>query len=87
MFLKFQVNRLAIVVQLLLGEIPDRKTFREAILKKTLVPYYSLTQGIVHLIWIFSKGGWLCYAEKSYYMSAYLLAWNVQIRLCLFFFN
>lgn len=41
----FQVNRLAVVVQLLLGEIPDRKTFREAHLKKTLVPYYQLTQG------------------------------------------
>ncbi|XP_057292701.1 26S proteasome non-ATPase regulatory subunit 3-like isoform X2 [Hydractinia symbiolongicarpus] len=43
---KQHVNRLAIVVQLLLGEIPDRKTFREAILKKTLVPYYSLTQAV-----------------------------------------
>lgn len=45
----FQVNRLAVVVQLLLGEIPDRKTFREAHLKKTLVPYYRLTQGNVRM--------------------------------------
>lgn len=43
---KQHVNRLAVVVQLLLGEIPDRKTFREPILKKTLVPYYQLTQAV-----------------------------------------
>lgn len=43
---KQHVHRLAVVVQLLLGEIPDRKTFREAILKKTLVPYYQLTQAV-----------------------------------------
>ena len=49
----FQVNRLAVVVQLLLGEIPDRKTFREAHLKKTLVPYYQLTQGNVRMHSIF----------------------------------
>jgi len=40
------VHRLAVVVQLLLGEIPDRKTFREPVLKKTLVPYYQLTQAV-----------------------------------------
>lgn len=43
---KQHVHRLAVVVQLLLGEIPDRKTFREPILKKTLVPYYQLTQAV-----------------------------------------
>jgi len=43
---KQHVYRLAVVVQLLLGEIPDRKTFREPVLKKTLVPYYKLTQAV-----------------------------------------
>jgi len=43
---KQHVHRLAVVVQLLLGEIPDRKTFREPMLKKTLVPYYQLTQAV-----------------------------------------
>ncbi|XP_066936417.1 26S proteasome non-ATPase regulatory subunit 3-like [Clytia hemisphaerica] len=43
---KQHVHRLAIVVQLLLGEIPDRKTFRETFLKKTLAPYYQLTQAV-----------------------------------------
>lgn len=43
---KQHVNRLAVVVQLLLGEIPDRKTFREPVLKKTLIPYYKLTQAV-----------------------------------------
>ncbi|XP_065666247.1 26S proteasome non-ATPase regulatory subunit 3 isoform X2 [Hydra vulgaris] len=43
---KQHVNRLAVVVQLLLGEIPDRKIFKESILKNTLVPYYQLTQAV-----------------------------------------
>jgi len=43
---KQHVHRLAIVVQLLLGEIPERKTFREMHLKKTLAPYYQLTQAV-----------------------------------------
>jgi len=43
---KQHVHRLAVVVQLLLGEIPDRKTFREPYLKKTLTPYYQLTQAV-----------------------------------------
>jgi len=43
---KQNVYRLAVVVQLLLGEIPDRKTFREPVLKKTLAPYYKLTQAV-----------------------------------------
>jgi len=43
---KQHVTRLAIVVQLLLGEIPDRKVFREKHLKKTLEPYLQLTQAV-----------------------------------------
>lgn len=43
---KQHVHRLAVVVQLLLGEIPDRKIFREPMLKKTLTPYYQLTQAV-----------------------------------------
>ena len=42
---KQTANKFAVVVQLLLGEIPDRATFREAILRKPLLPYFQLTQG------------------------------------------
>jgi len=43
---KQHVMRLAVVVQLLLGEIPDRKTFREKYLRITLEPYLQLTQAV-----------------------------------------
>ena len=43
--LLWQAHKFAIVVQLLLGEIPDRATFRQPFLRKTLVPYFKLTQG------------------------------------------
>ena len=43
---KQHVTRLSIVVQLLLGEIPDRKLFREKHLRKTLAPYFQLTQAV-----------------------------------------
>jgi len=43
---KQHVMRLAIVVQLLLGEIPDRKVFRDKHLRKTLEPYLQLTQAV-----------------------------------------
>ena len=39
-----------VVVQLLLGEIPDRATFRDPILKKSLFPYLQLTQGMQDVI-------------------------------------
>ena len=38
-------NKFAIVVQLLLGQIPDRVTFRDPILRRPLAPYFKLTQG------------------------------------------
>lgn len=40
-----QAHKFAIVVELLLGEIPDRTTFRDRALMKTLVPYFQLTKG------------------------------------------
>ncbi|XP_072020122.1 26S proteasome non-ATPase regulatory subunit 3-like [Amphiura filiformis] len=43
---KQTVNKLAITVQLLLGEIPDRSVFREKTLKKALAPYLQLTQAV-----------------------------------------
>ena len=51
MFLIFpsQAQKFAIVVELLLGEIPDRATFRDPALKKTLIPYFQLTKGYDHL--------------------------------------
>ena len=42
---KQTAHKFAVVVQLLLGEIPDRATFRDPILRKPLVPYLQLTQG------------------------------------------
>ena len=38
-------HKFAIVVELLLGDIPDRATFREPVLRKPLQPYFQLTQG------------------------------------------
>ncbi|XP_064616098.1 LOW QUALITY PROTEIN: 26S proteasome non-ATPase regulatory subunit 3-like [Liolophura sinensis] len=39
-------QKLAITVELLLGDIPDRAVFREPSLKKTLAPYFLLTQAV-----------------------------------------
>lgn len=38
-------NKLAIIVQLLMGEIPDRSLFRQKVLEKPLMPYFEITQG------------------------------------------
>ena len=38
-------NKLFIIVQLLMGEIPERSVFRQATLRKSLVPYFHITQG------------------------------------------
>ncbi len=40
------VQKLAITVELLLGDIPDRALFREPTLRRTLVPYFQLTQAV-----------------------------------------
>ena len=40
-----QVQMLAITVELLLGDIPDRAVFRTPTMMKTLAPYFQLTQG------------------------------------------
>lgn len=37
--------KLAVVVELLMGEIPERKTFREEVLKKSLRGYLEVAQG------------------------------------------
>ena len=38
--------KLFIIVQLLLGEIPERSIFRQPALKKALIPYLHITQGL-----------------------------------------
>nr|XP_006814940.1 PREDICTED: 26S proteasome non-ATPase regulatory subunit 3-like isoform X2 [Saccoglossus kowalevskii] len=43
---KQTVNKLAITVELLLGDIPDRSLFRQPTMRKTLVPYFQLTQAV-----------------------------------------
>ncbi|KAG2217469.1 hypothetical protein INT45_011905 [Circinella minor] len=40
------VHKFFIVVQLLLGEIPERSLFRQPMLKKALVPYLHITQAV-----------------------------------------
>ncbi|KAJ3413077.1 26S proteasome non-ATPase regulatory subunit [Chytridiales sp. JEL 0842] len=40
------VYKLAIIVQLLTGEIPERSVFRQATLRKSLVPYFHITQAV-----------------------------------------
>lgn len=40
------VQKLAVVVELLLGDIPDRQIFRQSIMRKALVPYLQLTQAV-----------------------------------------
>lgn len=43
-------NKFFIVVQLLMGEIPERSLFRQPILKKSLVPYLAITQGKLYTV-------------------------------------
>ncbi|XP_055381943.1 probable 26S proteasome non-ATPase regulatory subunit 3 [Condylostylus longicornis] len=40
------VQKLIIVVELLLGNIPERQVFRQAALRKSLLPYFQLTQAV-----------------------------------------
>ncbi|ORY92724.1 proteasome regulatory subunit C-terminal-domain-containing protein [Leucosporidium creatinivorum] len=39
-------HKLSIVVELLMGEIPERKTFREPVLRKALVPYLEIVKAV-----------------------------------------
>lgn len=43
---KQTVHKLAITVELLLGDIPDRAIFRQPSMRKTLAPYFQLTQAV-----------------------------------------
>ncbi|GFN94742.1 26S proteasome non-ATPase regulatory subunit 3-like [Plakobranchus ocellatus] len=43
---KQTVQKLAITVELLLGDIPDRSVFRQPAMMKTLAPYFQLTQAV-----------------------------------------
>ncbi|CAI9734971.1 26S proteasome non-ATPase regulatory subunit 3-like [Octopus vulgaris] len=43
---KQTVHKLAITVELLLGNIPDRSVFRQPCYRKTLAPYFQLTQAV-----------------------------------------
>jgi len=40
------VYKFFIIVQLLMGEIPERSIFRQPILKKALIPYLAITQAV-----------------------------------------
>ena len=43
---KQTVHKLAVTVELLLGDIPDRSLFRDPILRRPLAPYFQLTQAV-----------------------------------------
>ncbi|XP_049773596.1 probable 26S proteasome non-ATPase regulatory subunit 3 [Schistocerca cancellata] len=40
------VQKLAVTVELLLGDIPERQIFRHAALRRSLAPYFQLTQAV-----------------------------------------
>ncbi|XP_067006829.1 probable 26S proteasome non-ATPase regulatory subunit 3 [Anabrus simplex] len=40
------VQKLAVTVELLLGDIPERQVFRQAALRRSLAPYFQLTQAV-----------------------------------------
>lgn len=40
------VQKLVIVVELLLGDIPERQIFRQSALRRSLAPYFQLTQAV-----------------------------------------
>lgn len=40
------VHKLAVTVELLLGDIPERQVFRQAALRRSLAPYFQLTQAV-----------------------------------------
>ena len=40
------VQKLAVTVQLLLGDIPERSLFRESMLRRPLAPYFALAQAV-----------------------------------------
>jgi len=68
---KQTAHKFAVVVQLLLGEIPDRATFREPILQRPLIPYLQLTQAVrngdlVLFGDVLDKYGHQFQAEKTY---------------------
>lgn len=43
---KQTVQKLAVTVELLLGDIPDRSLFRDPTLRRSLAPYFQLTQAV-----------------------------------------
>ncbi|KAF9428623.1 26S proteasome non-ATPase regulatory subunit [Podila epigama] len=41
-----EANKLLIIVQLLMGEIPERSLFRQPVLRRALLPYFQITQAV-----------------------------------------
>lgn len=39
------VHKMAVTVELLMGDIPDRSTFRHPVLEKALIPYFDIVKG------------------------------------------
>jgi 26S proteasome regulatory subunit N3 len=53
-----QTHKLLVIVQLLLGQIPDRATFRRPVLRRSLLPYRELTQGMHAMVPIATPRAW-----------------------------
>ncbi len=51
-----QAQKLAIIVELLLGDIPQRSLFRTPELRRALLPYFQLTQGVSMWLWVLFRG-------------------------------
>jgi len=43
------VHKLSIVVELLMGEIPERSLFRHPILERALIAYFEVVKGTAHI--------------------------------------
>lgn len=43
---RVQVQKLLIIVELLMGEIPNRQVFSQADFKKPLLPYYQIVASV-----------------------------------------
>ena len=41
-----QARKLAIIVQLLMGDIPERSLFNQPTMSRALQPYFALTQSV-----------------------------------------
>ena len=49
------VHKLFVVVELLMGDIPDRSTFRHAVLQKALQAYFDIVKGLFSCVFLMAS--------------------------------